>query len=119
MEELDWSRLMDDLLEGMIITQTDLAAKCEVTQQSISNWKNGIRSPAGFAREKIYELLDDASLSKDEYVLKDGICSKKKLRKVNPKLPGDVLKFAMKLSLSPKRKRTEAIKLAEFILDRK
>ena len=118
MVEFDWSRLMDDLLVNLTLTQTDLAEKCEVTQQSISNWKNGVRSPAGFARERIFQLMDDADLLKTEYVLKEGYSSKNILRKVDIKLPGDVQRFAVKLSVYPKRKRNEAIKLAEFILDR-
>ena len=119
MEELDWSRLTDDLLENMVVTQTDLAEKCKVTQQSISNWKNGVRSPGGFAREKLFQLMTDAKLNKEFYVLKNGSQSKKRPRKMQANLPEDVASFALKLSSFSKKKRSEAIAVADFLLERK
>lgn len=118
MEELDWSRLTDDLLENLVVTQTDLAEKCMVTQQSISNWKNGIRSPGPFARNKLFELLNESSLSRDSYLLKEGESSKKRPRKMQANLPEDVASFALKLSSYSKKKRKEAIAVAEFFLER-
>ena len=119
MEEIDWARLTDDLLENMVVTQADLATKCMVTQQSISNWKNGVRSPGGYAREKLFQLMSDAKLSKEVYILKDGIPSKKRPRKMQTSLPEDVASFALKLSAFSKKKRSEAIAVAEFLLERK
>ena len=118
MEELDWSRLTDDLLENLVVTQTDLAEKCMVTQQSISNWKNGVRSPGSFARKKLFELVEESSLSLETYTLKEGETSKKRPRKMQANLPEDVASFALKLSTFSKKKRREAIAVAEFFLER-
>ena len=118
MEDLDWSRLTDDLLENLVVTQTDLAERCMVTQQSISNWKNGVRSPGLFARKKLFELLDKSSLKVESYALKEGESSLKKPRKMQANLPEDVANFALKLSSYSKKKRREAIAVAEFFLER-
>jgi transcriptional regulator with XRE-family HTH domain len=119
MEKLDWSRLTDDLLENMVVTQTDLAEKCKVTQQSISNWKNGVRSPGRYARDKLFQLMTDAKLSKDFYILENGAQSKKRPRKMHASFPEDVTSFALKLSSYSKKRRLEAIAVADFLLERK
>ena len=118
MEEFDWSRLTDDLLENLVVTQTDLAEMCMVTQQSISNWKNGVRSPGSFARKKLFGLIDKSSLRLEKYALAEGDLSKKRQRKMQTNLPEDVASFAMKLSTFSKKKRREAIAVAEFFLER-
>ena len=118
MEELDWSKLTDDLLENLVVTQTDLAEMCMVTQQSISNWKNGVRSPGIFARKKLFGLIEKSSLKIDKYALKEGDSSRKRPRKMQANLPEDVANFALKLSAFSKKKRREAIAVAEFFLER-
>ena len=118
MEELDWSRLTDDLLENLVVTQTDLAEMCMVTQQSISNWKNGVRSPGSFARKKLFGLIEKSSLKIEKYALEEGDLSRKRPRKMQASLPEDVASFALKLSAFSKRKRREAIAVAEFFLER-
>lgn len=118
MEDLDWSRLTVDLLENLVVTQTDLADKCMVTQQSISNWKNGVRTPGSFARQKLFEMLDESSLKKENYVLKEGDLVKKRPKKMQTSLPEDVASFALKLSSYSRKKRREAIAVAEFFLER-
>ena len=119
MEEIDWPKLTDDLLEEMVITQSDLAERCQVTQQSISNWKNGVRCPGGYAREKLFELLEEAGLEKGSYKLEEGAVSRKRPKRLHTSLPEDVAGFAIKLSTFSKKKRAEAIAVAEFILDHK
>ena len=118
MKDVDWTRLTDDLLESLVFTQSDLADKCMVTQQSISNWKNGLRSPGAYAREKLFLLLDEANLDKSKYRI-DGLDSlKRKPRKMQTQLPEDVADFALRLSGYNKKKRREAIAIAEFFLSR-
>ena len=103
----------------MVITQTDLAKKCKVTQQSISNWKNGIRCPGSYAREKLLQLIIDAKLNKDFYVIRNVSLFKRRSRKLPANLPDDVANFALKLSSYSKKKRTEVIAVADFLLGRK
>ena len=120
MKNIDWAKLTDDLLETMVVTQTTLADKCKVTQQSISNWKNGVRSPGIYARQKLRELVKDSNLELDDYVLppneKEVLTS---LRRGDSSLPEDVRFFAHKLASCHKRKRTEIIEIAEFVMNRK
>jgi len=52
-ELIDWARLVEDLLETNVWTQKKLAGKCEVTQQTISNWSNRVRSPGLYARHEL------------------------------------------------------------------
>ena len=118
MEELNWSKLTDDLLENLVVTQTDLAEMCMVTQQSISNWKNGVRSPGVFARKKLFGLIEESSLNLESYALKEGDTSKMRPRKMHASLPEDVANFAMRLSAFSRKKRREAIAVAEFFLER-
>ncbi len=118
MEDLDWSRLTVDLLENLVVTQADLAEKCMVTQQSISNWKNGVRTPGSFARKKLFEMMDESTLKAGDYALKEGDVLKKRPKKMQANLPEDVASFALKLSSYSRKKRREAIAVAEFFLER-
>ena len=118
MKDVDWAKLTDDLLESMVFTQSDLADRCLVTQQSISNWKNGLRSPGGFAREKLFDLLIEAEIDKTVYTIEGLDSLKRKPRKLHTQLPEDVANFAMRLSLYKKKKRSEAIAVADFLLNR-
>jgi transcriptional regulator with XRE-family HTH domain len=118
MKDVDWAKLTGDLLEGMVYTQSGLAEQCMVTQQSISNWKNGLRSPGGFARKKLFELMLMANMDKSRYLV-DGIDQlRKEIKKTAKDLPEDVAEFAFRLSQCKKKKRTEIIAMADFLLNR-
>jgi transcriptional regulator with XRE-family HTH domain len=118
MKDLDWTRITDDLLESLVFTQSDLAERCKVTQQSISNWKNGLRSPGVFARERLLELLNEANLVADKYCSVSGTAIQARAKKNKPQLPEDVVSFANRLSKHSKKRRSEAIALADFLLSR-
>ena len=118
MKDVDWARLTDDLLDSLVYTQKDLAEKCNVTQQSISNWKNGLRSPGNFAREVLLGLLDDAEIPRIKYYVEGLDSIRKKKQKAESQLPDDVASFAIRLSNYSKKKRREAIAIAEFFLSR-
>ena len=83
MKDVDWARLTDDLLGNLVYTQKDLAEKCKVTQQSISNWKNGLRSPGIFAREVLLDLLKEAGITHEDYRVEGLDSMRKKLRRCN------------------------------------
>ncbi|MCH2206468.1 MAG: helix-turn-helix domain-containing protein [Lentisphaerales bacterium] len=118
MKDVDWARLTDDLLGSLVYTQKDLAEKCKVTQQSISNWKNGLRSPGDFAREVLFDLLNEAGIESSKYYVEGLDIMRKKTQKMQSQLPDDVASFAIRLSSHSKKKRREAIAIAEFFLSR-
>ena len=120
MKNIDWAKLTDDLLESMVVTQTALADRCKVTQQSISNWKNGVRSPGIYARQKLRELIAESNLELNNYALsastRDIYTS---LKKGDSALPEDVRFFAHKLASCTRKQRNEIIEIAEFLISRK
>ena len=66
-KNVNWSELVEDISENLILTQAQFAEKCQTTQQSVSNWKTGIRRPGVYARGKIRNLAKDAGLKLEDY----------------------------------------------------
>ncbi|MBN1863833.1 MAG: hypothetical protein JW808_02915 [Victivallales bacterium] len=52
-----WPKVVDFVLEELIISQKELAEYCGVTQQCVSNWKISRRAPGSVARRKLFECL--------------------------------------------------------------
>jgi len=65
--EYRWHLIVRELLEGMFLSQEELAAHCRVSQQSISNWKNKVRKPGDFARQKLLELARKENIDPGRY----------------------------------------------------
>ena len=68
MKEYVWPDLIRDIISNLRMTQSQLADKCMVTQQSISNWKKGSRKPGMYAQDKIFSLAKDAQLEISDYL---------------------------------------------------
>ncbi|EDM25614.1 hypothetical protein LNTAR_25010 [Lentisphaera araneosa HTCC2155] len=68
MKDYDWAELVSDIIGHLHMTQSQLAEKCMVTQQTISNWKNGSRKPGMYAQDKIFALSQQANLELSNYV---------------------------------------------------
>ena len=66
-KKLDWHLLAKDLLCGLFLSQQDLAEQCQVSQQSISNWKNKTRNPGIFARQMLFKLAQKEKLDLSKY----------------------------------------------------
>ena len=119
MKYLDWGSLTDDLLEILVINQTQLAEKCKVTQQSVSNWKTGVRSPGVYARHVLRELTEEANLNIDKYKVKPKQKKRVKgLTDTDIPINEDILAFAQRLAVLPKRQRDKIIDMAEFMISR-
>ena len=65
--QLDWHLLSKDLMNGLFLSQQELADLCKVSQQSISNWKRGFRNPGVFARQKLFELAQKEKIDLSKY----------------------------------------------------
>ena len=68
MKEYVWPDLIRDIISNLRMTQSQLADKCMVTQQSISNWKKGSRKPGMYAQDKIFTLAKEANLEISDYL---------------------------------------------------
>jgi transcriptional regulator with XRE-family HTH domain len=66
-KKIDWHLLVRELLEGLFLSQQDLAERCRVSQQSISNWKNRTRNPGIFAKQKLFELAHKEKIDLAKY----------------------------------------------------
>jgi hypothetical protein len=121
MKDLNWGLLTDDLLEILVINQTQLSERCKVTQQSVSNWKTGVRSPGVYARHVLRELAVEAKIKLEDY--KNKSSAKKALAKVlhgnESLISEEVLIFAQRLALLPKKQCEKIIDMAEFLLEHK
>ena len=109
MKYLNWCCLVDDLQRILVMNQTQLAEKCKVTQQSVSNWKTGLRSPGVYARSVLRDLCKEAKIKSDSY---------KVSHYQQSDLPEDILAFAELLMVLPKRKRDKIMDMAEFIINK-
>lgn len=119
MKNLNWSSLTDDLLEILSMNQTDLSVKCKVTQQSISNWKTGTRSPGVYARHILRELAEEANLDICDYKAKPQKKVKNKAKTdQTPSISEDILTFAQRLATLPNNQRNKVLDMAEFLLSR-
>ena len=68
MKEYNWPEIIRDIISNLRMTQSQLADKCMVTQQSISNWKKGSRKPGMYAQDKIFALANEAQLEISDYL---------------------------------------------------
>ncbi len=60
--DINWQVLVNRLLTTLMLSQNELSELCGVSQQSVSNWKNGSRHPSTFAKRKLMELVEDSLL---------------------------------------------------------
>lgn len=62
MKEMDWTSLVRKLLDDLMLSQSELARLCSVSQQSVSNWRNGKREPEVYAKRKLLQIFQDNSI---------------------------------------------------------
>lgn len=70
-KQYDWPRLSKDLMEGLFLSQQELASLCKVSQQSISNWETGLRNPGMFAKMKLFHLAKKKKFDLSKYEVDD------------------------------------------------
>lgn len=61
--KFNWSDMVAFILSELFFGQRELAKHCNVTQQSISNWKQQVRRPGPHAKGKLLEILQNAGVS--------------------------------------------------------
>ena len=112
MKNLQWGQLTDDILEVLVLNQKTLAEKCRVTQQSVSNWKTGVRKPGVYARHTLRQLADEAKLSLEDYKISNADI----VPVSDSKLPDNILSLAYKISHLNKKQQEKIIDMAEFMI---
>lgn len=63
----DWSIVVAYITDEMFFSQRELSEYCNVTQQTISNWKSKVRSPGALAKEKLLEILQNGGVSTEAF----------------------------------------------------
>ena len=58
----NWSLLVKEIQDTVFMSQTEMAAKCKVSQQSISNWMSGTRNPGSVATSELLKLATEAGI---------------------------------------------------------
>jgi transcriptional regulator with XRE-family HTH domain len=61
--KINWSQVVTFILDNLFFSQKELAEHCNVTQQSISNWKMKVRTPGPYAKRKLTEIASNAGAS--------------------------------------------------------
>jgi len=56
-KRIDWAETIVEIQEKMFLSQAEVAEKCGVVQQTVSTWKNRMRSPGYAAKRKLLHLL--------------------------------------------------------------
>ena len=122
--KLNWSQLISDISEVLIMNQTDLGKAIGTTQQSISNWLNGRREPSEPNAQKLLELAEQAGIDVAAGIYL-GIykLSKKEKRKQDKKqefkaLPLNIRKLVLTISKLSIRKRNSTVRYLEDMMDR-
>jgi transcriptional regulator with XRE-family HTH domain len=114
LKNLDWGKLTDDLLDCLGITQTQLSVKCKVTQQSVSNWKNGTRSPGVYARHVLRELAINAKLDLNSY--ENPQAGAVEMAVIEASISTEVLMFAKRLAELPQVQVRKILDMSYFIM---
>jgi len=63
MEHVNWSELIGELLETLVVTQRELAVRCGVSERTFSVWKTGKRSPNAHSRRKLTRVAREAGVA--------------------------------------------------------
>ena len=59
---VDWANVVLAILDRLLLTQAELAARCKVAQQTVSGWKTGARTPGRYAQRQLVQLAREAGL---------------------------------------------------------
>lgn len=118
MKDINWPLLVQEILERLLLSQDDLAKRCNVTQQTVSNWKNKIRNPGIYAKQKLVGIINEAGMEINQFKVKDNADKYSAIAEEHAKYrEKDELKILTELfkKMSPQERR-EVIEYAYFKL---
>lgn len=61
---VDWAGVVGAILERLLLTQSELAERCKVAQQTVSAWKTNDRVPGRYAQRVLVQLAREAGYAK-------------------------------------------------------
>lgn len=62
-----WKIVINTLLDENLMSQKELAVRCRVSAQTVSNWLNDVRNPGVYAKRHIMELIDETKGQRDMF----------------------------------------------------
>ncbi len=68
-DKVDWAGVVNAILDRLLLTQTELAERCKVAQQTVSGWKTGVRTPGRYAQRQLVQLAHEAGLPELPYAM--------------------------------------------------
>ena len=110
-DQYEWPRVIEVVQETLVLTKAQIALKCGVTEQSISNWSNMTRTPTGCPKEKLLDLLKETGLETSTFIRFDTGSS-------NPleNYPKDVRELVRTLRELPPSKRQDIIEMGTLLM---
>ena len=57
-ETVEWNKLTEELLNKHLMTQSEIAEKCNVSQKSVSFWLNSVYKPSKYAQRELLKLTE-------------------------------------------------------------
>lgn len=67
---VDWSRVVITLMRNLMLTQKEFAETCQVAQQTVSAWKDGIRHPGRRAQRHLVLLAMGSDMTAELFPAK-------------------------------------------------
>jgi transcriptional regulator with XRE-family HTH domain len=71
-KDRNWENIVNEIIDEMIISQSELAEICQVSQQAVSKWTKGESSPGKFAQRRLLKLLKQLKSIEDTVVKDEG-----------------------------------------------
>ena len=65
---MDWAKLLKDIRNKLLLSQTEMAELLEVSFASINRWENGHHEPTIKVKRQIKELCKKHKIDFDSYV---------------------------------------------------
>jgi len=117
MKKLNWPQLISDISEALVLTQSDLGKAIGTTQQSVSNWLNGRRTPSEAKARKFFELAEQTGIDPDNYKVSKKATRQNLKKQAFKALPLNIRKLSLTLSELPTRRRNTIIRYLEDMMD--
>jgi len=116
MKRVDWSELIGEVLETLVITQRELAAKCGVSERTLSVWKTGRRSPNARSRRQLARVAREAGTTPELFAWRHalGLATPDEAAPYDPAATPNVSALADLLAQLPVEVRAEVLAFTRF-----
>jgi len=104
MDKVNWPNVVNFILDECYYEQKDLAEACNVTQQTVSNWKSKLQQPSPEVEQVLTDILTEAGLKVDTFIDKPDV-------KITDK---ELLELITIFSDLSSNKQTSVIEFARF-----